>query len=895
MTRHRLPIRAPRENLEAIDASRIVHLDMERPRTCEFVCARMNMSPRSLGPLRPEGPVSRSGRPFLADIAGWSRFRAVHLHDYNAAATRVWLALALTGALAIVCAGAGLMHREAHELSQILAWTVIVSVAAAFPIQIPRTKYSIASGDILVFLLLALYGVPAAVLAAALEGLIGALRSSARVSSRIASFATAAAAMTLSGALFEAAQPLLHDAGLSRAAAHLAALAGAAIAYYAVSTMSLMQIVYLKRNLRLTISEWFGNTSWVGTLYLISSVMAGLLSINAEEFGRSTAAVGMLVIGLSVALVRTHFRRQTVEHEAQEARVAAAELDAAQNQKRFHSAFTQASIGMAIVAADGNVLQVNQALCTLLGHDESQLLRRSFSTLLHSTDAALLERHVADVWSKSRDRFSIDLRCVGRDERDIWVSLHCALFDNCAADRAGLIFQLHDITSRRHAEGELHHIAYHDTLTDLANRNCFHERLRIAVERSERDEDFSFAVMYLDLDRFKTVNDSLGHPAGDELLKEVARRLRECVRPQDLVARLGGDEFAILLEEAVQRDGVIELGGRLLRALESPACIDGTEIRPLASIGVTFSDFGHRAPETVLRDADIAMYKAKADGKGRIAQFDASLHEQIGCKLQLEGDLRRAIAEGQLSLAFQPLFDLEPLRLNGFEALARWVHPVRGVISPGVFIPLAEETGNIEALTAWAIDAAVRQLALWRATWPAAADLVMHVNVSGKDLSQQHLVPHVRGVLQRHRLPARLLTLEITESMLMEQRERALESLAELLQLGVKLSIDDFGTGYSSLAYLSTLPFDCLKIDRSFVIGMHKSAQNVEIVRTILSLGRALNKAVIAEGIETHDQLMRLKELGTPIGQGYLLARPLDASQAEKLLHGCDAPLLSAA
>jgi EAL domain-containing protein (putative c-di-GMP-specific phosphodiesterase class I) len=278
------------------------------------------------------------------------------------------------------------------------------------------------------------------------------------------------------------------------------------------------------------------------------------------------------------------------------------------------------------------------------------------------------------------------------------------------------------------------------------------------------------------------------------------------------------------------------------------------------------------------------MYKAKADGKGQLALFDASLHEQLGYKLQLEADLRRAIGEGQLSLSYQPLFDLEPYRLNGFEALARWTHPVRGSISPSVFIALAEETGCIEALTQWAIDEAVRQLATWRRERPQYDDLVMHVNVSGKDLSRPHLVPHVRDVLQRHELPARLLTLEITESTLMEQRELALAALAELCELGVKLGIDDFGTGYSSLAYLSTLPFDCLKIDRSFVIGMHKSPQNVEIVRTILSLGRSLNKQVIAEGIETHEQLLRLKQLGTPVGQGYLLARPLAALQVQELL-----------
>jgi diguanylate cyclase (GGDEF)-like protein len=407
--------------------------------------------------------------------------------------------------------------------------------------------------------------------------------------------------------------------------------------------------------------------------------------------------------------------------------------------------------------------------------------------------------------------------------------------------------------------------------------------LSVAVERSRLDRRFSFDVIYLDLDRFKVVNDDLGHSAGDELLKEAAHRLIACVRPKDLVARLGGDEFAILLEGERHPD-VVALGERLLKALEKPICINGTEVRPQASIGITFSDLGYREPDEMLRDADLAMYKAKAEGKGCLALFDASLHEQLGHKLQLEADLRHAIDEGQLSLEFQPLFVLEPYRLKGFEALARWVHPVRGPIDPSVFIALAEETGCIEAVTAWAVDEAVRQLAAWRRQAPHLDDLVMHVNVSGKDLAHSRLVPHVRAVLQRHALPARLLTLELTESTLMDQRERALRSLTDLRDLGVKLSIDDFGTGYSSLAYLSTLPFDCLKIDRSFVIGMLEGPQNVEIVRAILSLGCSLNKLVIAEGIETHDQLLRLKQLGVPVGQGYWLARPLRADAVQELL-----------
>jgi diguanylate cyclase (GGDEF)-like protein/PAS domain S-box-containing protein len=772
-----------------------------------------------------------------------------------------------------------LAHLPASDLVQIVGWLLITAIASAFPIQIPRTKYSIATCDTIIFLLLAMHGTAAAAFAASLECLIGAVRSTPRLSSRIASTTAAPAAMAFGGTLFEVTQPSLQHAGWPNAAAHMAALAVGALVYLSISTMALMQIVYLKRGKRLSLAEWFGNTSWVGTLALVSAVLAGLLSLNAQQFGRSAAVVGVLVIGVSLALLRAHFRRQNAEFEEHEARVAAAELEAEQNQKRFLAAFAHASIGMAIVSPEGVVLQANQALCALLGYPESQVLKREFRGLLHPGDAGLLDRHVSGVVGRRAESFSIEMRCISADQRETWVSLHCALFDDQITSAAGLIFQLHDISSRRRAEGELLHIAYHDSLTDLANRNCFQERLNVAVEHSRSDRRFSFAVMYLDLDRFKVVNDSLGHPAGDELLKEVARRLNACVRPRDLVARLGGDEFAILLEETNRHDDVTALGERLLEALDQPASINGTEVRPIASIGITFSDLGYREPNEMLRDADIAMYQAKADGKGRLVVFDASLHEKLAHKLQLEADLRRAIDDGSLSLMFQPLYDLEPMRLHGFEALARWVHPTRGAISPAVFIALAEEAGCIEGLTRWAIDEAARHLSDWRKQSPHLGSLVMHVNVSGKDLSRQQLVPHVRDVLDRYTLPAHLLTLEITESTLMQQKEVALRSLAELRELGVRLSIDDFGTGYSSLAYLSTLPFDCLKIDRSFVIGMHKSVQNVEIVRTVLSLGRSLNKTVIAEGIETHDQLLRLKELGAPMGQGYLLAKPLAAHQ----------------
>jgi diguanylate cyclase (GGDEF)-like protein/PAS domain S-box-containing protein len=354
-------------------------------------------------------------------------------------------------------------------------------------------------------------------------------------------------------------------------------------------------------------------------------------------------AGGVVVIGLSLLLLRAHLRRQIAKHEAQDARVAAARLEAEQNQ-RFRTAFTHASIGMAIVSLEGKILQVNQALCALVGLTEKELLGHTFRGLLHRGDAALLQRHVDSLVARQDEAFSIELRCRGVAHAETWVSLHCAPFDDPAG--AGLIYQLHDISSRRRAEGELHHIAYHDSLTDLANRNCFQERLRVAVERSRVERRFRFAVMYLDLDRFKLVNDSLGHPAGDQLLKEVARRLSGCVRPRDLVARLGGDEFALLLEQPATEADVLALGERVLKALQQPVLVNGTELRPMASIGLTFSDLGYREPDELLRDADLAMYKAKADGKARMALFDASLHERLGHKPQPEADLPRAIGEG---------------------------------------------------------------------------------------------------------------------------------------------------------------------------------------------------------------------------------------------------------
>jgi diguanylate cyclase (GGDEF)-like protein/PAS domain S-box-containing protein len=566
-----------------------------------------------------------------------------------------------------------------------------------------------------------------------------------------------------------------------------------------------------------------------------------------------------------------------------EALVASAQQEAELSQQRFTASFTNAAIGMAIARPDGLILQVNRALCELAGKAESELVGHSFGGLLHSGDVPLLRRKADQVLARPEEAFSMELRVIGADDADIWVALHCAQFADPSGAGQALIFQLHDITSRHAAEKRLQHIAYHDDLTDLANRNCFRERLEVAVERSAPNPASRFTVLFLDLDRFKVVNDSMGHMAGNLLLSEVARRLLACASPNDLVARLGGDEFAILLEDSPDVDAGMRLAQRVLEALRLPMAINNTELVPAASIGITTSDLGYRTVDEVLRDADLAMYEAKAAGRGRVVYFDSSMHVRAAEKLSLETELRRAIDEGALSIHYQPLYELSPYRLVGFEALARWTHPRRGSVSPATFIKLAEESGQIDALTDFVIARSIAQLAAWQRLAPATP-LTMHVNISGRDLARKSLPGHVLQTLQQHGVAPRTLTLEITETTLMQRIDVALETMNRMRESGVRFSIDDFGTGYSSLAYLSTLPIDSLKIDRSFVMGMQTKPQNVEIVRAVMTLGQALGRRVIAEGIETQEQLSTLLTLGVHVGQGYLLSRPLPADRAETLI-----------
>lgn len=425
------------------------------------------------------------------------------------------------------------------------------------------------------------------------------------------------------------------------------------------------------------------------------------------------------------------------------------------------------------------------------------------------------------------------------------------------------------------------HAAFHDTLTNLPNRALLAENLKFVMERSRQHEDYQFAVLFLDLDRFKNVNDSLGHSIGDQLLIAMARRLEHCIREVDMVARLGGDEFAILLDGITDSSIATTMAGRIQEKLQAPFNLSGHEVFTTTSIGIAMSSTGYDHPENMLRDADTAMYRAKAQGKACYEVFDKGMHTRAVYLLQMENDLRRALDREEFRVHYQPIVSLENGQLAGFEALLRWQHPERGFINPVDFISLAEDTGLIVPIGMWILKRACQQLAKWQWKAPANRQLFMSVNLSSKQLAQSALVDQIRETLEETHVDPRHLKLEITESAVMENAETAAQLMRRLKALGVQLSIDDFGTGYSSLGYLHRFPVDILKIDRSFIGRIGEAAENIEIVRTIVSLAENMGMEVVAEGVETLSQLSQLRRLNCQYGQGYLFSRPVDSASID--------------
>lgn len=528
------------------------------------------------------------------------------------------------------------------------------------------------------------------------------------------------------------------------------------------------------------------------------------------------------------------------------------------------------------------IIFTNKRFCEMLGYREEELIGQDASALLLDDEG----RKIVEKANQRRregvsENYEVQLRTSLGEM--IWSLVGAVPTLDAESNVIGSMSVHTDITERKRAEEQLRHNALHDALTGLPNRALFLEHLRRAMRRSPRNKKM-FAVLFLDFDGFKLINDSLGHLEGDNLLKMIARRLELLLRGDDVVARLGGDEFTILLDQLTDSEDALFVVERIQELFHEPFVLDGREVFITVSIGVALRSAKYKTPEEMLRDADIAMYRAKSAGKGRHETFDQAMREQVSDRLRFETELRQALERGEFSVFYQPIMQLSTNQPIGFEALVRWFHPERGRIMPNEFIPIAEEIGLIVPLGEWVLRESCRQVREWQLRFPAQSELTISVNLSCKQFMQLDLAERVAAILQETGLEGRFLRLEITESHVMENSHSAITIMNRLRALGVRLSIDDFGTGYSSLSHLQRLPIDYLKIDRSFVNLMNSKHENGEIVRAIVMLAKNLNMQVIAEGVETEEQALQLIDLDCAFGQGFYYSKPTDAQQAEAIL-----------
>jgi PAS domain S-box-containing protein len=568
---------------------------------------------------------------------------------------------------------------------------------------------------------------------------------------------------------------------------------------------------------------------------------------------------------------------------------------------RFYKAFNANPEPIAMATIPGErYLDVNDSFLSVTGYERDEVIGRTAAEIGFWT---VPEERARMMETLSEQRRIRDLESTFRTKRgETRSGMESAEIIDVNGE-ACMLAILEDVTELKQAQEKLLHDAFHDSLTSLPNRALFLDRLERTVARAKRHKDYKFAVLFIDLDRFKVVNDSLGHEAGDQLIVQVATRILQSLRLEDVIsrpvpapvgqefvtkddtlARLGGDEFTVLLDDLRSPTDSIRVASRIQKAFEKPFNIAGQEIYTTASVGIAASSQVYESAADVLRDADIAMYRAKAQGKARCEVFDQEANDRAIGRLKLETDLRRALERDEFCVYYQPIVSLADGNITGFEALLRWDRPGVGIVPPAEFIGVAEEMGLIVYVGSWVLRRACEQARKWSQADLSAQPLTMSVNVSGRQFKQADFVEQVDKILRETQVDPGTVKLEITETVTMDNAERTISVLKALKNLGVQLSIDDFGTGYSSLSYLRRFPMDTLKIDRSFIQNLPTNRENLEIVKTILSLARNLGMSVVAEGAETAEEIEHLKALDCDFGQGYFFSRPVDSETADRLV-----------
>jgi diguanylate cyclase (GGDEF)-like protein/PAS domain S-box-containing protein len=806
----------------------------------------------------------------------------------------MWLVVAIGAA-------AGLYSAANLELGNIsfsflLLTLVTLCLGSRVIVQIPRCRGKVSVSDTFVLLSLLLYGVEAAVLLGGADALISSLRVSK--TKLVIAFNTAVflCSTFITGMVLRSLFGSITDlTAQDFSAGFLLALSVMGLVQYAANSGFIATAVALRSGEQIW-KMWRENFLWTSLTYFAGAFAAGIIAKMTGSIGffAFLATFPIIVIiyftyctylknveaaAKQAELAQTHVE-QLNQHIAEQERISSALKE---SEEHFRTAFDHA-VGMALVSPDSHWLEVNESLCALLGYTQEELQAVSFRTIIHQDDLGLTLVKIQELLNGVTKSFQLENRYVHKQGHFVWVLSSASVVRSEDGKPRHMVFQVQNISDRKQAEEQIRYAAFHDALTGLPNRMLLSDRMSMAVERAKRIIDYKFAVLFIDLDRFKVVNDTMGHEMGDKLLVNLSHRLKECVRAVDTVARLGGDEFAILLDGITDPELVIEIATRIQESLSQPFDLDGQEFFTSASIGISFSSMGYDRPEDILRDADTAMYRAKANGKARHEIFDLGMHARAVESLKLENDLRRGIEKGEIQPHFQPIVSLPSGQITGFEALARWEHPERGLISPADFIPLAEDTGLIVPLGMSIFKNACRQLRQWQEMFNTEAPLTMSVNLSAKQFAQKTMVEEIRKIIRDSKIEPGCIRLEVTEGIVMENAAAAIDTLKQLKSIGVQLSIDDFGTGYSSLSYLHRFPFDILKIDRSFVSRMNTDKDSRSIVETIITLAKKLEKSTIAEGVETEAHKTQLSEFSCDYGQGYLFSKPLNSNDAERFL-----------